>query len=245
MMRSDAEERDAREELACLYRVFDRLGWHELIYNHITLRVPGRHDHFLINPFGLMYREITASSLVKVDLEGRAVDGGPFNPAGFIVHAAVHRARADAACVMHTHTTAGMAVACLAEGLQPLGFTAHFYAGRLSYHDFEGITLDEAECGRLAANLGRNDAMILRNHGLLACGPTPGDAFAELYHLQRACEVQVAAMSTGAQLSVPSEGVQERAAAQFDATARKGGQNALLFDALVRWMDDVDPGYRA
>jgi len=237
--------RGARAELACAYRLFAALGWHELIYNHISLRVPGRHDRFLLNPFGLMYREITASSLVEVDLDGRPSDPGapPINPAGFVVHAAVHRARPDAACVMHTHTSAGMAVACQRDGLRMLSFPSLFYAGRIAYHDFEGITLDTDECGRLAADLGPHNAMILRNHGLLTCGPTVADAFAELYHLQRACEVQIAAQSAGAPLVVPADEIAAKAARQFDATARAGDQNRLLFAAMRRWMDALDPGY--
>jgi ribulose-5-phosphate 4-epimerase/fuculose-1-phosphate aldolase len=240
------EEQAAREELAGVYRLFAVLGWHELIYNHITVRVPGRHDAFLINPFGLMYREVTASNLVKIDTEGQKLDASPWgvNPAGFIVHRAVHMNRADAHCVMHTHTTAGLAVACQEEGLRPISFPAVFYTDRLSYHDFEGITLDTDECDRLARDLGPNNAMILRNHGLLTCGATVADAFAELYHLQRACEVQVAAMAGGAAIRVPPVEIARRAAAQFDSTARHGPQNALLLAAMLRWMDEVSPGFR-
>jgi ribulose-5-phosphate 4-epimerase/fuculose-1-phosphate aldolase len=244
-VRDTSDVRAARVELACAYRLFAVLGWHELIYNHISLRVPGRHDRFLINPFGLMYREITASSLVEIDINGRAVDpaGAEVNPAGFVVHAAVHRARPDATCVMHTHTTAGMAVACQRDGLLPLSFPSMFYFGRIGYHDFEGITLDTDECSRLARSLGGFNAMILRNHGLLACGPSVADAFAELYHLQRACEVQISAQSAGVPLTYPSEDVALRAATQFDKTARLGSQNQLLFSAMSRWMDATDPSY--
>jgi len=241
-----AAEWEARVELAACYRLFARLGWHELIYNHITLRVPGTGDQFLINPFGLMYREVTASNLVRIDTEGRVLDGSPYpvNPAGFIVHRAVHMARPDAHCVMHTHTTAGMAVACQEEGLLPMSFTAVFFAGRIAYHDFEGITLDREECDRLAANLGARNVMILRNHGLLTCGASIADAFSEMYQLQRACEVQVAARSSGRPIRMPAPGVAERAAAQFDATARHGPQNALLFAAMRRWMEEESPGFR-
>jgi ribulose-5-phosphate 4-epimerase/fuculose-1-phosphate aldolase len=241
----DDPERIARVELACAYRLFAALGWHELIYNHISLRIPERHDRFLLNPFGMMYREVTASSLVEVDIEGRRIDPSamPINPAGFVVHAAVHRARADAVCVMHTHTTAGMAVACQRDGLRMLSFPSLFYANRIGYHDFEGITLDTEECTRLAANLGSHNTMILRNHGLLSCGASVADAFAELYHLQRACEVQIAAQSTGAELILPPDAIARKAAAQFDATARHGEQNRLLFSAMRRWMDSIDPSY--
>jgi ribulose-5-phosphate 4-epimerase/fuculose-1-phosphate aldolase len=242
---SSPAEKQARIELAACYRLFAELGWHELIYNHITVKVPET-EHFLINPFGLMYREVTASNLVKIDLDGNILDDSPhpINPAGFIVHAAVHGARPDVGCVIHTHTSAGLAVACQAEGLLPLSFPAMFYTDRLAYHDFEGITVDTDECARLAEDLGDRYAMILRNHGLLACGRTLGDAFAEIYHLQRACEVQVAAQSTGAMLIFPPPEVGLKAAAQHDGLARSGTQNQLMWQAMMRWMDRVDPGYR-
>lgn len=243
---SSAEWR-ARLELACAYRLFDKLGWHELIYNHITVGVPREEGHFLINPFGLLYREITASSLVKIDIEGNIVGESPYgiNPAGFVVHAAVHRHRSDVACVMHTHTTAGMAVACLADGLSAISFPACFFTDRIAYHDFEGITLDADECIRLAQSLGSSNAMILRNHGLLSCGASVADAFAELYHLQRACEVQVAVLSSGARVSTIANDICQRVARQYDETARQGDQNRLLFDAMVRWMTELDPSFQA
>lgn len=238
------EEWLVRCELAAAYRLFAQLGWHELIYNHLTVRVPGS-EHFLINPFGLMYREVKASNLVKIDLEGRKVEPSPWpvNPAGFIVHSAVHAARADAHCVVHSHTTAGQVVSCQAGGLLPLSFNALFYTGRVAYHDFEGITLEREECERLARDLGDRNVMILRNHGLLVCGPSIGDAFAEHYMLQRACEVQVAAQSTGAPLLQPAAAIAERAAAQYERTARQGEQNALLWDAMLRQAWDLDPGF--
>jgi ribulose-5-phosphate 4-epimerase/fuculose-1-phosphate aldolase len=239
-----ADEWQVRCELAAAYRLSAHLGWHELIYNHVTARVPGT-PYFLINPFGLMYREVTAANLVKIDLEGRKVEPSPWhvNPAGFIVHSAVHAARADAHCVMHTHTTAGQVVSCQRDGLLPLSFNAMFYAGRVAYHDFEGITLDREECERLAADLGDRNVMILRNHGLLVCGPTIGDTFAEHYMLQRACEVQVAAQATGAVLVQPRDEIAQRASAQYDRTARKGDQNSLLWDAMLRWAWDLDAGF--
>jgi ribulose-5-phosphate 4-epimerase/fuculose-1-phosphate aldolase len=238
------DEWQVRCELAAAYRLFAQLGWHELIYNHLTARVPGS-EHFLINPFGLMYREITASKLVKIDLDGRKVEASPWNvnPAGFVVHSAVHAARPDAQCVMHTHTTAGQVVACQAGGLLPLSFNSMFYAGRVAYHDFEGITLDREECLRLAADLGDRNVMILRNHGLLVCGPSIGDAFADHYMLQRACEVQVAAQATGVPLVQPRDEIAQRASAQYDRTARQGDQNTLLWDAMLRWAWDIDPSF--
>jgi ribulose-5-phosphate 4-epimerase/fuculose-1-phosphate aldolase len=238
------EEWQLRCELAAAYRLFGQLGWHELIYNHLTVRVPGS-EHFLINPFGLMYREVTASNLVKIDLEGRKAEPSPWNvnPAGFIVHGAVHAARRDVQCVMHSHTTAGQVVACQQGGLLPLSFNAMFYAGRIAYHDFEGITLEREECQRLAADLGDRNVMILRNHGLLVCGPTIRDAFAEHYMLQRACEVQVAAQSTGAPLVMPAAEIAQRASGQYDRTARKGDQNTLLWEAMLRWAWELDPSF--
>lgn len=240
----DKQEWQLRCELAAAYRLFAHLGWHELIYNHLTVRVPGT-AHFLINPFGLMYREITASNLVKIDLDGRKVEPSPWNvnPAGFVVHSAVHAAREDAHCVMHTHTTAGQVVSCQEGGLLALSFNSMFYAGRVAYHDFEGITLDREECQRLAADLGDRNVMILRNHGVLVCGPSIGDAFAEHYMLQRACEVQVAAQATGALLVQPRRDIAEHAAAQYDRTARKGDQNTLLWEAMLRWAWDLDPTF--
>lgn len=239
-------EARARVNLAAAYRLFAELGWHELIYNHITVRVPGT-EHFLINPFGLMYREVNASNLVKVDLDGNIVGDAshPINPAGFIVHAAVHGARPDVGCVIHTHTTTGLAVACQRDGLLPLSFPSMLYTDRLAYHDFEGITVDRDECARLAADLGDRNAMILRNHGLLACGPTIADAFAEIYHLQRACDVQIAAQASGMPLNWPDRSIGLKAAAQHDRLARSGTQNTRLWDAMVRWMDRVDPGFRS
>ncbi|MDB5874797.1 MAG: aldolase [Ramlibacter sp.] len=229
----------ARCELACAYRLFDQFGWHELIYNHITLRVPQEPGHFLINPFGLLYHEVRASNLVKIDIDGNIVGRSehPVNPAGFIVHSAVHRAREDAHCVMHTHTTAGSAVACQSDGLLPLSFASFFYADRLAYHDFEGITFEAGERDRLSGNLGTKNAMVLRNHGLLTCGASVADAFAEMYHLQRACEIQLAAQSSGASLRFPPAEVSGRTARQFDQSAREAGQqNELLFGAMRRWV---------
>ena len=240
-------ETQVRQQLACAYRLFDHLGWHELIYNHITVRVPGTDNQFLINPFGLMYREVKASNLVKIDMDGHIIGPSdyPVNPAGFVVHSAVHAARADAHAVAHTHTTAGQAVACQAQGLLPLSFTAMFFTDKVAYHDFEGITLDNDERARLAADLGDRTVMILRNHGLLACGPTIADAFVDLYQLQRACEVQVAAQAGGAALVLPPHAVALRSAAQHKAACDKGVESKMMFDAMTRWMTDKDPSFLA
>lgn len=241
---SDAEWL-ARQELACAYRLFDHFGWHELIYNHITVRVPEADGQFLINPFGLMYREVRASNLVKIDVHGQVLGEPkwPINPAGFVVHAAVHSARPDAHAVVHTHTTAGQAVSCQEQGLLPLSFTSVFFHECVRYHEFEGITLDTAECGRLARDLGPSNVMILRNHGLLTCGPTLAHAFMLHYQLQRSCEVQIASQSGGTPLRLVPAEVAQRAALQFARAQTAGGEDEMLFDAMRRWMIDKDPSF--
>ncbi len=238
-------ELQTRQELALVYRLFDVFGWHELIYNHITVRVPGEPNCFLINQFGLLYGEITASNLVKVDLDGRVLGGTGerINPAGFVVHSAVHASREDAHAVIHTHTTAGQVVACSREGLLPLSFTSAFFQDRIAYHDFEGITLDTDESKRLARDLGNRNIMILRNHGLLTCGKTLAEAFALHYHLQRACEVQMGTPQSSRLLI--EEGVAARATRQFANAIEQGDEAALLLTAMRRWMERRDPSFLA
>ena len=245
--RFSAGEWAARVQLAAAYRVFDHLGWTELIYNHISLRVPGPPGtrHFLINPFGLHYSEVTASNLLKVDLEGRIVGDAdwPFNPAGFVPHATIHAGVPDAHCVMHTHTTAGMGVACLDDGLSMSNFYAAQLHGKLAYHDFEGITVHADEGPRLLQNIGDKPAVILRNHGLLAWGDSVPRAFAVLWLLQRACEIQLATQSMGRPRPI-AEDIQRRCTAdslQFDP---RFGAGQDVFDALVRQIDRIDTGYR-
>lgn len=242
-------ERLARNELAACYRLFDQLGWTELIYNHITVRLPEQacagEVQFLINPFGLRYDEVTAANLVKVDLEGRIVDPGSWriNPAGFTLHSAIHRGLPDAHCVMHTHTTTGSAVACSAAGLSRDNFYAAMLHGRLSYHDFEGITVHADEGPRVVRSIGRSQAVILRNHGLLAWGIDIPQAFAYLWTLQRACDIQVAGAALGPTVAVSNE-IQKQAsldALQFDP-AHGGGRD--VFDALVRLVDQRGQPYR-
>ncbi len=235
----------ARVELAAAYRIFHHLGWTELIYNHISLRVPGPEHHFLINPFGLHYSEVKACNLVKVDLDGNIVgpSAWPINPAGFTPHATIHANIPQALCVMHTHTTAGSAVACLESGLLPSNFYSAQLHGKLAYHDFEGITLHADEGPRLLRSIGDKPAVILRNHGLLAWGDGVPRAFAILWLLQRACEIQLATMAMGAPRLVP-EAVERKCTAdslQFNA---KFGAGQDAFDALVRIVDRIDPGYR-
>ena len=184
-----SEERHVREQLAAFYRICDRFGWTELIYNHITARVPGPERHFLINRFGLMYQEITASNLVKIDIDGNVVDGSDakVNAPGFTIHSAIHMAREDAHYIVHTHTTEGVTVACTEEGLSPHNFYGAQLYGQIAYHDFEGISVDLSERERLVASLGNRNYMILRHHGLLTCGDTTAAAFFRMYQVQRAC----------------------------------------------------------
>jgi len=236
-------ERSARVELAAAYRIFDMLGWTELIFNHLTLRVPGPEKMFLINPFGLHYSEITASSLVLIDIEGNPVRDTqwPVNRAGFVIHSAIHGAVADVQCVMHTHTTTGIAVASLKEGLSPHNFYGAMLHGRVAYHDLEGVTVDMDERQRLVRDLGAKRAMILRNHGLLACGPSVPEAFLMLWTLQRACDVQIAASRAGEINAVPPEVIQRMVREGGPAEKRTCGD---VFAALQRRLDAIDPGYR-
>ena len=242
-----AAEWELRVELAAMYRIFDYLGWTELIYNHITARVPGSDRHFLINPFGLHYREVTASNLVKIDIRGNKIDDSRFavNPAGFVVHAALHDKLPDAHFIMHTHTTAGMAVACSPLGLEVTNFYAAQLHDMVAYHDFEGITVHPDEAPRLLRSLGDKPLLILRNHGLLALGSTLAQAFALLWTLQRACEVQLAtnALGRGA-IPVTDEVAQKctRDSLQFDP---QHGAGRDVFDALRRLVDARDTSYRS
>jgi ribulose-5-phosphate 4-epimerase/fuculose-1-phosphate aldolase len=238
-------EAELRVQLAACYRVFHLLGWTELIYNHITVRIPGPERHFLINPFGLHYSEVKASNLVKIDLEGRVIGEStwPVNPAGFVLHSAIHQGIEGAHCVMHTHTTAGCAVACSQAGLSMDNFYSAQLHDRVAYHDFEGITVHADEGPRVIRSIGQRPAVILRNHGLLAWGDTLPYTFAVLWTLQRACEIQVAGAALGPTLAIP-EAVQRKAsqdALQFDPR-RGGGRD--VFAALVRMVDRADPSYR-
>ncbi len=241
------EERRIRTELACAYRLVDHFGWTELIYGHLTMRLPGPEHHFLINPYGLNYDEVTASNLVRIDLDGNVVDGEhEANFAGFVIHSAIHMAGGDNNCVMHTHTRAGMAVAALEDGLLPISMTATTFFGDIAYHDYEGVSvyLDERE--RLLAALGEKKAMILRNHGLLTVGRTVPEAFSRLYRLERACQVQIDAAAAG-RLRVLSDDIAARSGRDTNAFAGResnAAMGALEFAALMRKMDRIDPSYR-
>ncbi len=239
------EEWQARTDLAACYRIFAHLGWTELIYNHITLRLPGPETHFLINPFGLHYSEVRASNLVKIDLDGNVVGASnwPVNPAGFTVHAAIHAGIPGAHCVMHTHTTAGMAVACSRSGLSPSNFYSAQLYGKLAYHDFEGITVHPDEGPRLIADIGDKPAVILRNHGLLAWGDTLYRTFAILWLLNRACEIQVASQAMGPVIDI-AEDIQAKCTRDSLQFNPKFGAGRDVFDALTRQIDAIDPSYR-
>lgn len=239
-----AEERKARVELAAAYRIFDMLGWSLLIFNHITLRVEGPEPRFLINPFGLHYSEITASSLLLVDLEGNVLreSSWPVNRAGFVIHSALHASQPQAHCIMHTHTTTGVAVACLKEGLSPHNFYGAMLQGQVAYHDFEGITVEPGEKERLVRDIGDKRAVILRNHGLLSWGPSVAQAFLTLWTLQQACNVQIAAAAAGAIHPVTSQAIAQ--------SVRESGQGEKrtcddVFAALVRMLDAKDPSYKS
>jgi len=243
--RFSADEWEARVQLAAAYRIFDMVGWTELIYNHLSLRVPGTEDEFLINPFGLHYREVTASNLVKVDSAGNILGNSdwPINPAGFTFHGAIHRALADAHCVMHVHTTPTMAVCCLEDGLSYTNFYAAQLYGKVAYHEFEGITVHADEGARILASSAGQPVLLLRNHGPVVMGHTVASAFALMWLVQRACEVQLASQSMGALRPIPQAVLQGcvRDSLQFD-TRYGAGQDA--FDAMQRLVDARDPGYR-
>lgn len=237
-------ERKLRVELAACYRIFAMLGWTELIYNHITVRIPGPEHHFLINPFGLHYTEVTASNLVKIDLQGNVIGQSewPANPAGFILHSAIHSGIENAQCVMHTHTTAGCAVACSAAGLSMDNFYAAQLHGRIAYHDFEGVTVHADEQPRVQRSIGNRQAVILRNHGLLSWGGTIAEAFAYLWTLQRACEIQVTGAALGPTTPIP-EAVQIQSSAdalQFDP---RYGAGRDVYEALTRQVRRISTDY--
>jgi len=243
-------ERKARVELAACYRIFDMLGWTEMIFNHITLRVPGPavegfpSARFLINPFGLHYREITASSLVLIDLEGNALreTKWPVNRAGFVIHSAIHGAIPQAHCVMHTHTTNGVAVSCLKDGLSSHNFYGAMLHGRVAYHELQGVTVDLAERESLVRDLGDKHVMILRNHGLLSWGRNVGEAYLRLWTLQRACDVQVAAGQAGGEVNALSQPVIDRMLGESGPGETQTCED--VYAALVRLMDARDPSYR-
>ena len=241
------EEWAVRVDLAAAYRLVARFGWEDLVFTHITMRVPGSEDQFLINPYGLFFDEITASSLVKVDLAGNKVEDSPYpvNPAGFVIHSAIHAARHDAKCVLHTHTLNGVAVSAQREGLLPISQHSMFVLASLGYHDFEGPALRDDEKPRLVADLGGNSSLILRNHGLLTVGGTVAEAFVAMYFLEASCAIQVRAQSGGAELIPVGKEILDAAYTQLHAASRpRGSQGGLVWPGLLRRLDRSDPSYR-
>ena len=238
-----------RRQLAAAYRLIDHFGWTELIYGHLTARVPGEAPHFLINPYGLNYDEVTASNLVKIDLDGKIVEPSehPVNYAGFVIHSAIHMAHAERhKVVMHTHTRAGMAVCALKDGLLPVSMVATAFHGKLSYHDYEGPSLDLDERDRLLGNLGNNQAMMLRNHGLLTTGRSVPEAFLRLYRLERACQIQLDAAAAGT-LNVLGDNLAAKSGADMDRFSEmesETGIGDLEFAALIRKLDKTDTSWR-
>lgn len=241
---SEAEWK-VRVDLAACYRLVALHGWDDLVFTHISARVPGPEHHFLINPYGMLFEEITASSLVKIDLQANVVldTGFPVNPAGFTIHSAVHEVREDAQCVMHLHTPDGTAVATMKEGLLPLNQTAQLILGDLAYHDYEGVALDHDERPRLQADLGSRSTMLLRNHGTLTLGASVAEAFTRMYFLERACQMQVRTLSQGRELHPTADTVIEK----NEMIGRMGlaqAANLLIWPALLRKLERTDPGYR-
>ena len=242
------EEWAVRVDLAAAYRLVSLYGWEDLVFTHISMRVPGTEDQFLINPYGVFFDEITASSLVKIDLDGNKVQDSPFpvNAAGFVIHSAIHGARHDAKCVLHTHTLNGVAVSAQREGLLPLSQHSLFVLTSLGYHDFEGPALNDEEKPRLVADLGAASSLILRNHGLLTVGETVPDAFVRMYYLEASCAIQVRAQSGGGDLThVPKEVIDRGYAAVTTEQRRRGGQGRLVWPGLLRRLDRRDPSYRS
>lgn len=242
---SDAEWQ-VRVDLAAAYRLVDLYGWTDMIFTHLSARVPGPEHHFLINPYGMMFDEVTASSLVKIDLDGNVVlsNGYDVNPAGFCIHSAIHMSREDAQAVMHLHTDDGVAVSSMAEGLMPITQTAMVIHDQIAYHEYEGVALNLDERERLVHDIGDKRAMILRNHGTLAVGETVASCFLMLYTLERACSMQVRALAGGRELHQPSAESVDTSREQGRALMAAGELDALAWPALLRKLDRTNPGYR-
>jgi ribulose-5-phosphate 4-epimerase/fuculose-1-phosphate aldolase len=240
---TDAEW-EARVNLAACYRLVARNGWDDLIYTHISAAVPGPKKHFLINPYGMLFSEITASSLVKVDLDGNIVGDMTYNvnPAGFTIHSAVHAVREDVKCVLHLHTNAGVAVSAQKQGLLPISQTALALYNDTAYHDYEGIALDLEERERLVAHLGQKNVLILRNHGTLACGHSIPSAYVRMFFLERACQMQIAALAGGAELNLLPQSMCDRVYEQVAKGYSRMGE--LDWPPLLRLLDKEDPSYR-
>jgi len=234
-----------RVDLAACYRLVAMFGWDDLIFTHVSARLPGSEHHFLINPYGLMFSEITASSLVKVDLQGNKVVDSPYeiNPAGFTIHSAVHAAREDANCVLHVHSINGVAVSAQQDGVLPLSQHSIFVLSSLAYHDYEGVALQEDEKPRLVGDLGEKRFLMLRNHGLLTVGRSVAEAFVAMYFFETTCMIQVRAMSGGQPLRRISQQIIDAAPTQWEQVTRGAG-GGLAWPALLRKLDRADSSYR-
>lgn len=238
-----AEEWQTRVDLAACYRLIAMYRWDDVVFTHVSAKIPGT-EHFLINPYGLMFEEMTASNLVKIDLQGNKLMDTPYdiNPAGFTIHSAVHEVRHDAACVLHTHTAAGVGVSAQKEGILPISQQSIFVLSNLSYHDYEGVALNEDEKARLQADLGKANAMVLRNHGLMTCGKSVAEAFLGMYTLQRCCEIQIAAQAGGSELIPIPQSILDGAKESMRQVTRGAGGN-IAWPALLRKLQRVNPGF--
>lgn len=244
MQKIGADEWQLRCDLAACYRLVAAYGWSDLVFTHISARIPGPEHQFLINPYGLMFDEITASSLVKVDQACNKLSDSPFpvNPAGFVIHSAIHAARQDAGCVLHTHSRAGVAVSAQKCGILPISQQSTFVLSSLGYHDYEGVALRDDEKPRLQADLGEANFLVLRNHGLLTVGPTVADAFLYMYVLESTCRIQIDAQAGGELIHVDPRILQGMAEVLKTASAGLGA--AIAWPALLRKLDRLDPSYK-
>lgn len=243
--RVSAEEWEQRVALAAAYRLIAHYGWDDLVYTHLSARVPGKEHHFLINPFGMLFEEVTASNLVKVDLQGNKVLPSEYdiNPAGFTIHSAIHAAREDANCVFHVHTPSGVAVSAQAHGILPISQQSIFILPTVGYHDYEGVALRDEEKPRLVADLGTNRYLILRNHGLLTVGRNVADTFKQLYTLERTCDIQIKALAGNSELIPIPESIWKTGLQQSQEVNRGSG-GSMVWPALLRKLDRLDASYK-
>jgi ribulose-5-phosphate 4-epimerase/fuculose-1-phosphate aldolase len=244
--RVSAEEWSMRVDLAAAYRLVAHYGWDDLVFTHLSARVPGPEHHFLINPYGMLFDEITASSLVKVDTDGNVVSESPYpiNPAGFTIHSAVHAAREEVACVIHVHSLNGIAVSAQQHGLLPISQQSIFVLSSLGYHDYEGVALNDGEKPRLVRDLGRNRYLMLRNHGLLTAARSVAEAFVAMYLFEAACTIQVRALAGGSELVRIPQAILDGAKEQSRKVTRGAGTGALSWPGLLRKLDRLDPSFR-
>jgi ribulose-5-phosphate 4-epimerase/fuculose-1-phosphate aldolase len=244
--RYSPEEWSIRLDLAAAYRLVAHFGWDDLVFTHITARVPGPEHHFLINPYGMLFDEITASTLVKIDMQGNKVAQSPWpiNPAGFVIHSAIHAARDEVQCVMHTHTINGVAVSAQEGGVLPISQQSIFVLQSLAYHDYEGVALRDDEKPRLVADMGKKNHLMLRNHGLLTVGRTVAEAFQAMYIFEATCAIQLRAQSGGGKLIPVAQGIIDTAKEQARQAANGSGPEQLIWPALLRRLDRIDQSYR-